>query len=358
VARARQLLDFLVRAAPGRDRAYTSLLQEQAELLRQHSDAYLFHEHLEQHNEPIWFLDFCERLSGQRLRYLAEAEFGMMLPSLAFPPEIEQQLEELAPSLLEREQYMDFVRNRSFRQSLVCHDRCRPSYQLRAHRVTRLWVASPVQAATGSGDLSDESPVEFQSPDGLRLESSIPLVKSALACLGEAWPASVRFDALAAQSRERCRSSSLDAHPGHAGANGDDEQREMLAAALLSTFARSHGGLLRLSLQSSQLAAGVSAQPVASPLARYQALQGAPITSLRHEMVPITPFDRHLLPLLDGTRDTDAMLDGLMARFREGLLNVARDDQPVSDPACARGILAEVLAQRLPFLARHALLVA
>src|SRR6185503_3732613 len=66
IARARSLLNFLARAAPAKDRSYSILLQEQAELLQQHSDAYLFHEHLEEHNEPIWFLDFCERLSAHR----------------------------------------------------------------------------------------------------------------------------------------------------------------------------------------------------------------------------------------------------------------------------------------------------
>ncbi|MGE0758864.1 MAG: methyltransferase regulatory domain-containing protein, partial [Pirellulaceae bacterium] len=193
IGRARRLLDFLAHATSGRDRAYATLLQEQAELLRQHSDAYLFHEHLEEHNEPIWFLDFCQRLGERGLRYLAEAEFGMMLPGLSFPEDVQRELAELAPSLLEKEQYMDFVRNRSFRQSLIVHDRCRPQYQLRPERLQRLWVASPVRTPAPPEQLTSDEAVEFAGPDELCLESASPLVKTALQGLGERWPESVPF---------------------------------------------------------------------------------------------------------------------------------------------------------------------
>ena len=55
------------------------MLRQHVDLLRQHSDAYLFHEFLEENNQPVYFLQFCERLAAHGLRYLAEAEFHSML---------------------------------------------------------------------------------------------------------------------------------------------------------------------------------------------------------------------------------------------------------------------------------------
>src|SRR5207244_13069269 len=105
---------------------YSLLVREQLELLIGRADAYLFHEHLEECNEPIYFMDFCERLAAKGLRYLGESEFRVMVPSSSFPLEVQSRLQAVAPSFLEMEQYMDFLRNRMFRQTLICHALLRP----------------------------------------------------------------------------------------------------------------------------------------------------------------------------------------------------------------------------------------
>jgi methyltransferase-like protein len=352
INRARRLLDFLERAAPDRDQAYSALLKEQAQLLRLHSDSYLFHEHLEEHNEPIWFLDFCERLATHRLRYLAEAEFGMMIAGISFAPEVQRELEELAPNLLEKEQYMDFVRNRSFRQTLICHDHLRPNYDIRSERITEFYVASPVRPVAEPPNLKTESPENFAS-DGLSVESATPIVKAALLCLGEAWPGAIPFDSLVTVARARLE---RDAGAGNEVAN-EQEIRVGLARALLTMFATSNGALLRLSLRPPLLATSASERPLASPLARLQAQQGRPIANLRHESVTMAPFDTHLLPLLDGTRDNAALLEGLMDRFRQGVLSISQDQLSVTDECRAGEILHQMLIEQIPKLARAALLV-
>ncbi len=56
VGRARALLDFLARSAPRQDGPYGLFLREQLDHLRELPDAYLFHEHLEECNTPLYFL--------------------------------------------------------------------------------------------------------------------------------------------------------------------------------------------------------------------------------------------------------------------------------------------------------------
>ena len=63
--------------------------------------------------------------------------------------------------------------------------------------------------------------------------------------------------------------------------------------------------------------------------------------NLWHETLLLSPVDRHLLPLLDGTRDRDALLDALLAIAQEDPIPIEPDGAQVSDEAEMRGAIAE-----------------
>jgi methyltransferase-like protein len=328
------------------------VLREQQELLHKHSDSYIFHEHLELDNDPLYFLQFCERLASHGLRYLGEAEFRTMVAATSFPPAVRAELDALATSLLEREQYMDFLRNRTFRQTLVCRAHLQPNYDVRAEQLSACHVASPLAPKAPAPDLTAACPEEFVTREGLTLTTATPVVKAALACLAEVWPAALPFDALCAGAQARL---------GAAGAADPAATRAealALGRALLTAYASADGSLVELSLRPPNFARRVSERPIASPLARLQAACGQPLTNLRHRTVQATPFDRHLLPLLDGTRDRPALLQGLLERFRAGQLQISQDEVPITAADQAAAILDEVLGQQLPRLAKAALLIA
>lgn len=69
-----------------------------------------------------------------------------------------------------------------------------------------------------------------------------------------------------------------------------------------------------------------------------------------HESVALSATDRHLLPLLDGTRDGDALVDALLAATRDGFVQFERDGHPLSSEADVREAAeghVDGLAQRL-----------
>ena len=78
-----------------------------------------------------------------------------------------------------------------------------------------------------------------------------------------------------------------------------------LATDLLYGFAV---GLIELHAGPSPFAARAGERPVASPLARWQARAGRPITSLRHAVLQLGELPRQLLLALDGSRDREALL--------------------------------------------------
>jgi hypothetical protein len=82
--------------------------------------------------------------------------------------------------------------------------------------------------------------------------------------------------------------------------------------------------------------------PVACPMARAEAARGAATTvNLRHERVTLGSLAQIVLPLLDGSRDPDAIGAAIAQSGRDGRLAASGE-----------------LAALLPALARAALLLA
>ena len=309
IRQAKQLLEFLVRATPAQQQSYGMLLREQLEILQRLPDAYLFHEHLEEFNEPVWFLDFCDELTVYGLRYLAESDFSSMVASTAFSAAVQNELEEFAPNLLDKEQYMDFIRNRSFRQTLVCHGHQQPNYDVRAERIFELSVASPVRPISECPDLISDEPEVFATTSGASIQTPLPIFKAALVCLREVWPAYLPFVELLQRAMRRLELVSPETAV---------QLREFsipLARSLLTAFASSSQPLVQLVSRAPQFVTALSHFPFVHPLARLQAAKGDAVVNLRHEVVDVLSLDRALLVLLDGSLASDGLVDELFSRL-------------------------------------------
>ena len=119
VQQARGLLAFLCNAV-GPNSVYGQILAQEHGILKDRLDSYLYHEYLEPENKPLYFHEFVERAAAHRLQYLGETNLREMLLS-EFPTRVQQALQPLATSRIELEQYIDFLRDRRFRHTLLCH---------------------------------------------------------------------------------------------------------------------------------------------------------------------------------------------------------------------------------------------
>ena len=96
-----------------------------------------------------------------------------MLADTTFPPELFQELRERwHTNLLQQEQYMDFIRNRMFRQTLIGHGHLHPCYDVKAERLAALRVASPFRPVSPAPDLASDGSEDFTTPDGPTLGTS------------------------------------------------------------------------------------------------------------------------------------------------------------------------------------------
>jgi methyltransferase-like protein/SAM-dependent methyltransferase len=344
VRQARRIIDFLAKSAAA-DTPYGTYLRSELEELRRASDHYIFHDHLEENNHPCLFAEFAARAARHGLRFLAEADLQTMVPG-HFPAEVQDVLRRVSGDTVYLEQYMDFLRNRMFRQTLLVPDDKEPTYDLKPSSLSGLYVAAAVRPERPGFDPFAEGFEKFSAVGGMTLQATDPIVKSALAELADRWPGRVEFEELCKRSRARL------------GGNPTPDDVEQIGLALLQFLTTGGPRVLEVTPRPLNVAVGVPDRPRVSPLARRQAARGAPVTTLRHETFHLSDFDREVLRRLDGTRDRSAVLSAVMDRVKEGALTVAHDGRPVTDVAEAKPLVSAAVTEVLNRFSRCSLLLA
>lgn len=344
VEQARALLTFLASASTDTG-PYHQLLNGEAERLGGSPDSYLYHEHLERSNAPLYFHQFMERAGAAGLQFLSEAAISEMLTA-HFPPAVAATLERISPDLLHLEQYMDFARNRMFRQTLLCHDAVRPNRALNPRVLEGLLLSSPAVADTPSPDLTPGVKVLFS--DGTRrAEIASTATKAAMILLMERWPGAIDF-------RELC-DGAIAHTAAFPSATSRDENREAMIADL---FGGVMYGLIGVHTQAPHCTNQPSDAPRAHPVAALQARDGNLVVNAHHAMFRLDALAIEILKLADGRRQRGEILDVLVGWFDSGRMTLENDGQPITDPQAARAMLSARLATGIDTLTRSALLVA
>jgi SAM-dependent methyltransferase len=343
IEQARALLAFLASASEGSG-PYGELLNREVERLSRASDSYLYHEHLEQTNTPVYFHQFIERAERYGLLYLSEASISDMLTS-HFPQPVAETLERISPDILHLEQYMDFVRNRQFRQTLLVHDSVKPKRALTPAFLHGLMVSSHSLAEKLPVDLSAGTTVVFWNGKQ-RADASLPATKAAFALLGETWPCAITVDELCAAALDRARPFLGDTPIGeaHRALMGDLFGAVMYGMVELHTLAPPCTGI-------------PSETPRAYGLAAFQARAGTLVVNAHHQMVELERLGSEVLKLANGDRTTTDILDVLLTRVASGEIMLEENGQPVTAPDAARAIVARRLEKTLDSLGLSAVLV-
>ncbi len=135
------------------------------------------------------------------LQYLGDAEFSTMVAT-NFSADIAKTLNELgAHDILQMEQYMDYVRCRYFRKTLVCGSGIRLNRAIDSGIVAGLLLASDATPTSPEAPLDPAERVAYQGMGGGTLTCRSPLTKLAMRILRREWPAPVAFAALLAECR-------------------------------------------------------------------------------------------------------------------------------------------------------------
>jgi SAM-dependent methyltransferase len=281
VAAARTLLELVATPVAG-DGPGEQAMRGEASGAATSSDASLAHDELSEHNTPFHFHEFVADAARAGLAYMAEARFHTTsLAGLAAPViEALGRLDRLA-----REQYLDFIRFRHFRESLLCHADAlsqftvQPARAHAMHAVPSLDLRRRGEVAVGAGDAHGA------------------IARRLLA----RWPRSVPVSELV-QMQARSASATR-----AAPASWPVEH------AVIELYC---AGLVDLRTAPLAVASDAAERPTAFAAARWLSREHDVIPSLYHEALRFhDPVSRKLVALLDGTRTRDALVAALGGPF-------------------------------------------
>ncbi len=98
----------------------TPYVREAAERLKTSEPSYIVQEFLGEYNSAVMFTDFMHAAAEAGLQFVSESRVVMM-SSEDLSPELNEVLTALDDNIIAREQVIDIVRNRMFRETLLCH---------------------------------------------------------------------------------------------------------------------------------------------------------------------------------------------------------------------------------------------
>ena len=346
---ARGMLDFLEQSARA-DSVLKKTLEEAMPIVRSANSSYLLHEFLEPCNAPCYFKEFVARANVHGLAYLADAEPSTMFVQNYGDKVRDPLLRECGGSQVMMEQYLDFLVNRTFRQTLlVKQERARHiRYKLEPARIRLLEFAGVFKADGGEALTLDAREQPCSAIQGRKVTLRVPVHKAVAHLLDMRYPASMSVPALIEAT------SALTAQP----------PAEVEAAVLAMLEELLILGALRIRRTAVPAADAISDRPRVLPAVRGASglASGAGATANTcnqwHEPVVLTLLERSLLPLLDGTHSHDALAEHLEAEVRSDRLRFVKDDKPLTDPPAVKEFARQQVALALDALRRKALLTA
>ena len=329
LAHGRGMVDYM-RGLSGATSMFAHILQEESGLVRNGADDYIVHEHLERDNHPCYFHEFAKRAADQGLAYLADTTLATMFAE-NLGSEMHQRLVTASGgSQIMLEQYLDFASNRAFRQSLLVRDDDSSVIDRRIdHRTLRRFAYRGLFQRERAE--TTEAGVTFRSTSGGFVTSNEP----------------VEIEVLHYMS-------------GTEGVHSWDSLRAAISpqteTAAQTIDARLNGLLSRLivaglvEMFSAPMAMHPSTfdRPAVDPVLHRLARNDTVIVAnALHEPVILTPAQRILLPLMDGTVDRTTMRRALADAVADKRLFFWQGNEPILEADAVWQMTQTILDQAL-----------
>ncbi len=273
-AHAARLLPALEAAFAAQPGPYATLMREALAGMRALPPALLFHDELEQINDPVTFLDFTAHATRHGLHYLAEAEFAS-LPFEHLPAAMREPLADLDFDFHTAQHFLDLLGSRRVRSSLLTRAPAPEDRTMDSSVIAECAVRLHLWPVDGRIDLAPGIPVRLQGRHQFQLAVEKPAQKAFFAALCEARPGGIPFPEAIARATELLRQSG---HPGEPDA-------AQLAAGVARLFSIDQCDLL---LTGDGRWLRTAERPRPSPLMRFQAERGFAVANRWHENVAVT----------------------------------------------------------------------
>lgn len=313
VAGGFQFVNFLNYAAE-KETPYQTVLNAELNHYAQRTVENIYHDDFSSFNRPYYFHEFVDLIKPHKLKFMSEV--NAYWTESTVQPDVAAKLDEFGDDVVRREQYIDFIKGRPFRSSLVCRDDVALERNPGPEILRTFYLASHVEPESVEPDLRSPVKESFNGAEGGAIASENPLTKSALYHLYRTWSGSCGYDELIREA------SAL-------AGGATDEEIAATSAELLHFFRQ---GFIYLHRFKPAFNTAVAEKPKVSRFAQWQVRKRmTDITALSGMNLKVNG-DLMLLMLLvcDGTRTREDLIEEVTRRtkFSEG-----REDESNKIPA-------------------------
>ncbi len=347
VQQSRLLLDFVKDSLEGSNSPYGEVMSAEAKLLSTQPDHYLRHDHMEDINFQFYFHEFMKDAAKRDLQYLGDASLASMYAG-NLPKQISDKLAEVT-DIVRSEQYMDFVTNRRFRSTILCHKNVQLKRNITGNSLDGLYFSMKIvpEKALKDVKLDNNDSLEFyyMGNKDNKLNSNAPALKALLYIFNEAVNFAMSPKELVAKIKEKLPNNKL-----------SDEQ---IMIEIMSNITRLvFCGYITIATEKPTFLNKASDMPKISDLARIQleSKQGW-VTNEVHDRINLSPLDLFMMRYLDGKHNKDQVIDKLVGHVESKELNVSKDDKPVTDAKAVKELIKPYVDQALAAYTTNALLV-
>lgn len=315
VDRAVSLLGTLAKNATEPE-VYQRILQFEFRRHQQHDTADIFHDDLGDCYRPFYFHEFASMLAKNGLQFVSEAELHASSRQ-GVAPEYSELLDSLNDPI-EREQYLDLLRGRVFRQTFFCRSDIELDREPQAAVMEKIFLSSSLRPIEPLQDIGEPQAQKFANAKGHSMQIDHPLTKAALAYLGEIWGRSIKTGELLDAARKIVE---------NAGGGSEDWNREFETARIILLQIAHASDLIELHAYAPNARQDAENKPKINRLSRWQLRDADNVLTLLNKDLKLEDETaHHLLEIMDGTRNRDEIV-----RDMRSFVRAARDIQDQED---------------------------
>jgi SAM-dependent methyltransferase len=305
VQKAISLLEMLAKNATEPE-VYQRILNFEFRRHQQHDTADIFHDDLGECYRPFYFHEFASMLKENGMQFLSEAEHHASSRQ-GVAPEYNALLDSLA-TIEEREQYLDLLRGRVFRQTLFCRSDIKLDREPKPGVLEKFYLSSSLRPVEPLTDIAANVVQKFANAKGHSMRIDHAVTKAAIAYLGEIWGRSIKTGALLDASKQIVL---------NAGGSSDNLENEFETTRSILLQIALASDLIELHAYAPNASQTSGTKPKVNRLSLWQLRDANNVLTLLNKDLKLEDKTaHHLLDLMDGTRTKMKLATDMQAYVR------------------------------------------
>lgn len=349
VQQARWVLNFIHESTKKANTPFALAVQREVNILSGQPDYYLLHEHLEADNYPFYFHEFMDKAKANNLQYVGDVCLETMF-SANMPDETAKVLA-TSNDIVRTEQFMDYINDRRFRQTLLCHNDHILNWNVSPKAIQQGYLVSRFSFPEGfaTHDITSKKMLSFVGAQELTMTTDDVVILAMMKVFFELKKDIITITELTAKVRQKLAEVQFNLKED--GENVLEDRLSMLALRYMFM------GAISFYVHKFPCVNVVSEKPMVSELSRYLASTQEWVSNQRMECTFLTIFDKVLVRYLDGTRNVEALADSMMKSFETKELIMNGNNTPITDLVEVRKRLPSIIPERLANLKDCSLLI-